>query len=73
MERRIKKYLREIEEDANPNKVFIKIKLNLGVNKTNAALLLLIFFIAHLNIIIQLAFINYLLEDHYHVYDDRKT
>ena len=73
MERRIKKYLREIEEDANPNKIFLKMKLNTGVTKSNAVLLLLIFFIANLNMTFQMAFITYLLEDQYEVSDDRKT
>lgn len=73
MERRIKKYLREIEEDANPNKIFLKMRLNTGVTKSNAVLLLLIFFIVNLNMTFQMAFITYLLEDQYEVSDDSKT
>ena len=50
MEKRIKRYLREIERDANPNKVYLKMRLNPDVPTLNATLTLLIFFIVHFNI-----------------------
>ena len=50
MERRIKRYMKEIAEDANPNKVFLKMKLNPGATKCNVASLLLSFFVVNLNL-----------------------
>ena len=68
MERRIRRYLREIERDANPNKVYLKMRLNPDVPTLNATLTLLIFFIVPFNIYFQMGFCTRLLGKHYHVH-----